>query len=62
MNNEEQDWKLLYDYLTDFSVATEQEIILVSMINGTTVQALNDILYARTGYRDLEQILESEEE
>ena len=50
----------LYDYLIDFSIATEKEISLVTSINGYSVDTLESILYSRTGYRTLEQIKEME--
>ena len=52
----------LWDYLTDYNLATENEIRLVTSINGTNLDSLESILYSRTGYRDLEQIKEMEEE
>lgn len=45
-------------YLIENGIATEDEIILVCDINGHTQEALNSILYARTGYRSFEQIRE----
>lgn len=48
-------------YLIENFIATEEEIILVCNINGHTQEALDDILYARTGYRSFEQIQEEEE-
>lgn len=43
-------------YLIEMGIATEDEIILVCNIKGHTQEALEDILYARTGYRSFEQI------
>jgi len=37
--------------LIENEIATEEEIKLVCNINGTSEETLNDILYARTGYR-----------
>ena len=51
----------LWDYLTEYQIATEKEIALVTSINGTNLDSLESILYSRTGYRDLEQIKECEE-
>ena len=50
----------LYDYLIDCNIATEQEICLVTSINGYNIESLESILYSRTGYRSLEQIKEME--
>ena len=44
--------KLVYDY----GIATEDECQLVTDINGYTKETLLDILYARTGYRNFEQM------
>lgn len=49
-----------WDWLLDMGIATEKELQLVTDINGYSVETLNDVLYARTGYRDQEQ-LEDEE-
>mgnify|MGYP001058595394 CR=1 FL=1 len=49
-----------WDWLLDTGIATEKELQLVTDINGYSIETLNDVLYARTGYRDQEQ-LEDEE-
>ena len=46
----------MYDKLIELDIATENEIDLVCCINGSTINTLQDILYARTGYRDLEDM------
>lgn len=46
----------VYDFLIDNGIATEAEIQLVTDINGYSEETMNDILYARTGYRDIEQV------
>lgn len=46
-----------YDYLVNYEIATGDEIDLVTTINGYNEKALDDILFIRTGYRDLEQYL-----
>ena len=57
MNDVESIW----DYLVDKGIATEQELILVTYINGYNIESLNDIIYVRTGYRNAEQLQEDEE-
>ena len=57
-----KDTEELYDYLMDCEVATENEISLVCSINGTNLDSLESILYSRTGYHDLEQIREMDED
>lgn len=47
-----------FDYLVETGTATGNEIDLVTKINGWNEKAFDDILYVRTGYRDLEQIAE----
>lgn len=52
----------LWDYLIDTDIATEDELCLVCSIIGTSIESLESVLYSRTGYRSLEQILELEED
>ena len=47
----------IWNSLIEYNVATEDEIQLVIAINGVSEESLNDILYARTGYRSIEQML-----
>ena len=51
----------MYDYLVYNGIATDEEIKLVTQINGDNIDTYEDILYARTGYRNFEQ-LEDEDE
>lgn len=44
-----------YDILVDYGVATEDEVELVTNINGYNPKTLLDILYVRTGNRDFLQ-------
>ena len=46
----------LWDYLVEQGIATEEELELVTNINGYSVETLNDVIYARTGYHDVEQL------
>jgi hypothetical protein len=48
----------LWQYLIDYGIATENELTLVTQINGLTLQTLQDILYARTGHRNFAQHIE----
>lgn len=50
----------MWNLLEDRGIATEEEIRLVTDINGFTEEALLDILYARTGYRNFEQMEDEE--
>ena len=47
--------KEIREQLIELNIAEDQEIDLVCNINGFNEETLNDILYARTGYRSLEQ-------
>ena len=58
MNDIESTW----DYLVDTGIATEQELILVTYINGYNMESLNDIIYVRTAFHDVEQLQEKDEE
>lgn len=48
--------------LLEFGIATEDEINIVSNINGYSVESMEAILYAKTGYRDIYQLLEELED
>lgn len=49
-----------WDYLIESGIATEEELKLVTCINGYKVETLNDVIYARTAYRSLDQLIECE--
>ena len=46
----------LWDELISRDIATEEELQLVTDIVGYTKEAMYDVLYARTGYRNFEQM------
>lgn len=48
----------LYEYLIQERYFTPSELALVTDINGNTIETLNDCIYARYGYRDIEQLRE----
>lgn len=52
--------KEIWDYIIDFEIATEKELQLITSINGYNIESLNDVIYCRTGYHDMEQFLECE--
>ena len=41
-----------WEFLVDNDIATEEELSLLADIVGTSLDTLQDVLYARTGYRD----------
>ena len=47
----------LWDYLIETGTATDNELELVTSINGYNIESLESVLYCRTGYRSLDQIL-----
>ena len=47
----------VWDLLLQYDVATENELKLVTTINGYNIDTLNDVLYARTGLRSIEQMI-----
>ena len=49
-----------WEYLVEREIATEDELQLITDINGYNIEALNSVIYARTGYHDLEQLKEYE--
>ena len=49
----------MWDYLIDEGIATEEEELqLITYINGYNIEALNAVLYVRTGYNDIERLTE----
>lgn len=44
-----------WDFMIENMLFTEEELQLVTQMVGYTVGTLNDALYARYGYHDLEQ-------
>ena len=52
----------LWNTIIGYEIANDDELRLVTDINGYNEETLNDVIYARTGYRDIEQFLEEIEE
>ena len=50
----------IHDFIIDFGIATEKEISLVTSINGYNEDSLNNIIYSRTAYHDMDQYIECE--
>ena len=57
MGNTELSKDQIWILLVDNGIATYEEISLVTNINGYTYETLYDILFARTGYRTIEQLI-----
>ena len=45
----------IWDAIIEHGIATEEELKLVTAINGYNSDTLNDVIYVRTGYRNIEQ-------
>lgn len=45
----------LWDYMVEQGIATDDELRLVTSIDGMNIDTLNIVLYVRTGYRDIKQ-------
>ena len=52
----------IWDAIVEHGIATEEELELVTAINGYHEDALNDVIWVRTGYRNIEQLLEDWQE
>ena len=50
-----QNFNNLWDTIIDDGITTREECILVCKINGSRDTSLESIIYAKTGYRDLNQ-------
>jgi len=50
----------IWDEIIDLSIANEEELKLITCINGFNETSLNDVIYTRTGYHDLEQYKDCE--
>ena len=46
----------MWEWLVEMNVATEEELSLITDINGYNMEVLNHVLFFRTGYRDREQV------
>jgi hypothetical protein len=58
-----QDNMIMYDQLVEQGIATPEEINLVFNVHGGDwTSVLNAILYVRTGYRSLQQMIDAESE
>ena len=57
MNDERDE---LWDYLQDNNLASDETLKIVTSINGFTLETLESVLYAVTGYHTLDQINEEE--
>lgn len=53
----------LYDYIVETEIATAEELNLArNLVSGSWQTVLEAVLYIRTGYRNLQQLLDDEDE
>ena len=45
-----------WNYFLNNNIATSDELILITKINGYKLKTLEDVLYVRTGFTSFEQI------
>lgn len=50
----------IWDYLVENGIVSEETLRIITSINGYNITTLNDVLYTTTGYRDINQLIESE--
>ena len=52
----------IWDFIINNEIATEDELQLITDINRYNKEALNNVIYAKIGYHDMDQVLECEPE
>lgn len=50
----------LWIEIVERQIATDSELKLITCINGYSIETLNDVIYAVTGYRSLDQMDDEE--
>jgi len=54
---------IMYDQLVDMGIATTDELNLArNLMSGEWMEVLNAVLFVRTGYRSMAQMMEAEDE
>ena len=54
---------VMYDMIVDMGIATADELNLArNLVDGSWEEVMNRIVYARTGYHSLDQMMEEEDE
>ena len=56
------DISTIWDAIIEYGIATDEELSLVTAIDGYNEDTLNSVIYVRTGCRNIEQLLEEEQE
>lgn len=57
MKRKELNANELWDELLENELFTEEELRLLTNINGFNIETLNDAIFARYGYRDYNQMM-----
>ena len=52
----------VWDLLVEYGIATQEELELITCINGYNMDTMDSVIYARTGYQNIEQIQDEIEE
>lgn len=52
----------VWDTMVEYGIATNEEIGLVIALNGCRMDVLNDVIFIRTGYRNIDQFLNEGED
>ena len=56
-----QNEMMVYDMMVEWEIATPEELNLArNLCSGSWLEVLNSVLFIRTGYRSLEQMIEAE--
>ena len=50
----------LWDLLVNYELASEESLKLVTCLNGYSLETMENVLYALTGYRSYDQFMEYE--
>lgn len=50
----------LWDQIIESGIATPEELQLITCINGYNMEALNNVIYVRTGYHSMDQMSDDE--
>ena len=54
------DLSKLWDNILSYGIATEEELQLITSINGYNETTLNDVVYVRTGYHTIDDYIRCE--
>ncbi len=61
LNNEFNNIDGAWDYIIEYGIATQEELQLITHINGYSIETLDSVIYARTGFNTVEQFYNEEQ-